>query len=1449
MNNKIFYPLTHPQKGIWYEEKFYPGTGVANIIGILRLKEGLDYDVFTKTVNFLIASNDALRLRICEEPTGPVQYVSQHYDREFQLFDFSAEADSEATFLNWLDKQRSIPFKVHDSDLFEFIFFKLNDGEGAVFMKAHHAVADAWGMVLLANQANDCYFKLLADNGPIDSHYSSYLDYIASEQLFQLSADFETNRQFWGNMFDTIPTITTLRPNKQAFASCAASRKSYTISRELTTRLSQFTEEVGVSLFVLFLSTLTICLQKILDNDDIIIGTPLLNRPTLKDKTTIGMFIETIPVRLKVDEDMSFDNFLHQTTQNWRKMRDHRYPYNLLLEDIRKTHKLNTNLYDIMFSFQNARFDLGLAFDTKNIGTGSEPNSLFFQISDRDNVGELYVDVDYQTALFEEEEIDTLYNCIFTLLNTALMNPSQKLADISLLSNSDKKYLLNTLNNTKINFRDNTLVQSLFEEQVKKTPHSIAVEFNEQKLSYQDLNKQANRLARLLQSQGVKPGSIVSLLVDRSCNLAVSIFAILKAGGAYLPLDPNYPPDRINYILKDSESTLVVTSKNLEEKVIGYPCLLVDEIKDLPLDDTNLTVPQTSSDLAYVIYTSGSTGKPNGVMIEHKSVCNFFAAMAKQVDLLNKRVLSITTVCFDIFAFEFFFPLVNGNTVIIADENQQLSPMELSRLIVEKDINIIQTTPSRMQLLLMDESWNEYFSNVTDIILGGEAFPLTLLEKLRKISHARIINGYGPTEATVYSTFKDVTDVNKITIGKPVANTKAYILDKRHNLVPINITGELYIGGAGLARGYLNQEELTRERFIPSPFAMNQKIYRTGDLAKWNSNGEIEFLGRADYQVKIRGYRIELGEIESILMQHEQIIEAVVIDREDENGDKYLCAYLKVSSELSISDIRFFAGKELPDYMIPTAYIFMDEMPLNANGKVDRPHLTAMEDEIIPVETNYVEPRNEEESLLAAEWSRVLNRDCIGIDDNFFDLGGDSLKIVKILVALLPYKFDLTARDFYKYQTIKKLSKKIKGGTVSENEEDYFSKDIASVPKPRKETVKSYSQLNNMCNILLTGATGFLGAHLVKDLLLNTDANIYCIVRGTSKANATMRLKKVLDFHFSGQFINEIGKRIKIVNGDITLDMWGLSVKQYNQLVKIIDNVFHTAAKVSHYGSYDEFEKVNVFATQQIVDFCLNTDKMFHYVSSTSVSGKYLVMQNQENTIFSEQDFFIGQHYYENVYVRSKFEAENLILKAMPLGLRACIYRIGVLAGRYSDGHFQINIKDNAMYNRLRSIILTEVIPQEFIDLELELTPVDYCSKAITLLAGIKNSQGQIFHLFNHNNFCLPQLVKAAALCGYQVAVKKGKSYDKHVQKIFLDPVKRDFLTGIINDVNVNKTVGISDFPIITSDKTQNQLKQLGFKWPKPDIPYLVKILQYMELVGFISKYEQNKDQTQSRMD
>jgi amino acid adenylation domain-containing protein/thioester reductase-like protein len=1160
----------------------------------------------------------------------------------------------------------------------------------------------------------------------------------------------------------------------------------------------------------------------------------MLNRKTVKEKMTIGMFIETIPVRLFVDEEIDFETFALHVAKEWREFRSHRYPYNLLLEDIRSRHKTTSNLYDVILSYQSARFDTSVAFESNNYSSGSDPNALVFHVSDRENAGQLKVEIDHQTALFNEEDTERIFDQMICLLTDALSIPSKKIYELNLITTSQRDYLLNEVNNTRVDYAHDKTIHQLFEEQVLSTPNKIALVFENDCLTFEDLNRKANRYARLLRDRGVTSGTIVGLLADRSLEMIIGILAILKAGGAYLPLDPSHPAERIHYILADSDARLVLTQPHLAASIKDLDYLALGETSNHPVDDSNLANVNTPSDLAYVLYTSGSTGKPKGVMVEHHSVVNFFTAMEREVELSGKTMLSVTTICFDIFVFESLLPLVKGLTVVIANEEQQLVPWKLKDLIEDQQVNIIQTTPSRMLMLTSDEVFISSLKTVTDIILGGEPLPEYLLERLRMNTSARIFNGYGPTEATIYSTFKDVTDDAMITIGHPVANVQAYILDKRLNPVPCGFMGELYIGGEGVARGYLNRSDLTEERFLPNPFRPVGRMYKTGDLAKWDRDGNLHFAGRKDQQVKIRGYRIELGEIEQTLQEHEQVSEAVVVAKMDDNNTQYLCGYLIADPGLDISDLRKYLAVYLPEYMIPSVFVTLDEMPINQSGKVCR--RTLMEIPDIPASTSaiYSEPRNEVDEILAREWADKLKINQVGIDDNFFELGGDSLKIVRILVSLLPFNWDLTARDFYHYQTIRILSDKIRG-VGEEVKWDSNIKDIAVVPfKHDPGNLQISPKKIKLGNVLLTGATGFLGSHLLKDLLTMTDAEVYCLIRENSQTEAEHRLANVLDFYFPGAIIHAVLKRVHVYHGDITLPNWGLIDSQFKELDQTINTVIHSAALVKHYGGYNQFEQVNVNGTKSILDFCMQGNKRFHYISTTSVSGYYLVNQNTGQRVFTENDLYIGQHYYENVYVRSKFEAENLILQHMTKGINATIHRIGVLAGRYSDGQFQANINDNALYNRLRSIIQLGFVQRDYQTMNIELSPVDYCSRAIVLLASIEESNCHIFHVFNHKTIRLTDLTEAAHKCGYPIETLNRSDYENKIKEIQTDPYRRDLLTGIINDFSINRSIGLQNFPLIDSGITAQYLHQLGFEWPEVNYEYLEKLIRYMESIGFI---------------
>ena len=806
--------------------------------------------------------------------------------------------------------------------------------------------------------------------------------------------------------------------------------------------------------------------------------------------------------------------------------------------------------------------------------------------------GALRLDYDYLIDALTETEVEQIHHYLITLLKDAICEPSKTLSQISLLTSQEKYRLLHEFNLTKLEYPKDKTIQQLFEEQVEKTPEGIALIVDDQRLTYRTLNERANQLANVLRRKGVKPDSIVAIMVHRSLELMIGILGIIKAGGAYLPIDPDHPIARVAEVLRGSRAQLVLTSRALYaekeeigrlEKTLGFKKIKLDDVRLYTGTASNLVSINKSTDLAYVIYTSGSTGKPKGVMIEHRSVNNLIHALTEKLHFREQKViLSLTTVSFDIFVMETLLPLTQGLCVIMANEEEQQIPKLLFDLIDKYNIEMLQATPSKIQSLLKDPYCSVGLAPLSEIFIGGEKLSEVVLKHVRKVApSARIYNMYGPTETTVWSMYKDVTQVEQITIGNPVANTQIYILDEVGELVPIGITGEIYIGGEGLARGYLYREDLTQERFVPDPFHQGQTVYKTGDLGRWTSTGEIEHLGRNDDQVKIRGFRIELGEIEQCLLEHELLQDVVVTSLEDGKNKNYLCAYLVGNQACSVLDLRAYLAQRLPDYMIPSKFVWLDAIPLTPNAKVNKKALPDPISASRVQDTEFISPRDSLEEELARLWSIALDVEQVGVDDNFFVLGGDSLTIIEVLTGIWFREWDLSAQDFYDYPTIRQLSDKVRGKISGPKESEQPAEDFPSISLVHDKTPPVISV--QMGDVLLTGVTGFLGIHLLWELLKSTSCTIYCMVRGIESET---RLKHLVEFYFPESLATIDYSRIRLLNGDVSLAKFGLSSEDYEVLGRNVSTVIHAAGLVKHYGLYAEFEKANVRGTQEVIAFC-----------------------------------------------------------------------------------------------------------------------------------------------------------------------------------------------------------------------------------------------------------------------
>lgn len=1440
-----YYPITHSQKRIWYTEKFYQGTGIGNISATIKIIENVDCQLLEKAINIMIEKNDGLRLRITERDGQVMQYISEYKYAKLDFFDF--RRGSIEDLYEWEKKQACTPFILEDSDLYYFAIVKVTDNEAYMFMKLHHLINDGWTMVMLTNKILKCYNDLKMRN---DTNYSfpSYTEYIESERQYKNSKRFIMDKGYWNSKFETIPEPANLKKKDMRFKDAEAGRESFEIPCEITSNIRAYCQEHKTSIFTFFLSALAIYIYRVTGNDDIVLGVPVLNRSNYKEKDTLGMFVSTVPVRVKVDDSINYKAFVNSIISDWMGMLKHQhYPYDLLLKDLRKKDNRIENLYDIILSYQNGRFkDVGADFEGRWISNGYQADPLFISINDRDGDLSLLIDYDYMTQFFNAEEIIHMHERILNIVQDAMSNPEKLISKLELISEGEKQCLIDKFNNTAVNFEIGRTMQQLFEQQSARTPDNIAVVFENKYLTYRQLNEKSNQVARLLRESGIKPESIVAVLTNRSLEMIIGIMAVLKAGGCYMPLDPEYPSDRIEYMLHDSRAEALLTRKSLTLK-INYSGIVIDldSSEAYNAEASNIDNINTPGDPAYVMYTSGSTGRPKAVIIEHKALANYIGAVEQLLDYnAGGTVLSVTTMAFDIFVFEIFPSLAKGLKIVLANEQQQKIPELLSELIIKEKVEKILTTPSRMQLLIFGQSNKRCFDVLKEIVLGGEAFPQKLLDDLKKITNARIFNMYGPTEATVYATFKELTGVKYVNAGSPIANYKIYIVDKFYNLVPVGVSGELCISGDGVARGYLNNRGLTNEKFVPNPLEQESVMYKTGDLAVWSPEGEIEIIGRMDHQVKIRGYRIELGEIETHLMMHELVEEAVVVDREDATGKKYLSAYYVSEVNISPSEFRNYLSRKLPDYMIPASYTKLDKVPLSQNGKIDRKALPEPE-RALNYANVYAEPRNDIDRKLVSIWSRILDINIIGIDDNFFEIGGDSLTIIEAQIEMLKYHWKLNTQEFYKFNTIRKLSDRISeimiDYSLSEAGQEAaaarYTEEIADMSSviDNSGLVEKYRKGFKYRGVLLTGTTGFFGIHVLKELLTSTDAEVYCMIRGRNDREAEKRLRRLLKFYFRDNISGFEYSRLHIIKGDVSLSSLGLDEKTYKELGNKVDLVIHTAAIVKYFGDYKDYQQTNVTGTKELADFCLEFDMPLAHISTLGVSGHHLVGQEQKISVFTENDFYIGQRYMDNVYVRSKFEAENLLYKKMAHGLKAGIFRLGNLTGRFADGHFQSNMEENGFYNTLQSLVGLGAVNKEVLEQKIEFTPVDYCSKAIVTLLNVEDFSQRVYHIFNHNLISLEKMLELFRGADINVVSMDRAEFSEYIDRVVLDDdQKKKTLLGIVNNLGENKSLDFSTLVNIDSTITVDRLKQLGFEWPGIDAEYIKKILRYMRQRGYI---------------
>ena len=1021
--------LTLPQQDIYFEQLLYPNAPIYNIGAKIEIKGHINVAVFQKAYIELINQHDAYRsVLINEQENVKVQIVKDH-NSELDFVDFSECEKSYEKANSYMQDEFSKPFDLCGEHLLHtFTLVKVQEDFHYLFSVYHHIITDGWGTSLMFQRLVQNYNEIF-EFGDVRTVYPfSYKDFIEDDYQYQNSELFNQDLDYWSQKFKSLPENLfeklddTLQINN-------SNRKELIVKREVYNQLNQLATTNKCSTFNLILAILYTYFGRKHQNNDFAIGLPVLNRSKSKYKKTVGLFMGISPLRIPLDFDATFEDLITDIKNQLRHdYRHQRFPLGKLIQELQIFNE-KERLFNITLSYEKQNY----ADNFKHTQTRviplthqSERVALAIYIREFDELEDVKIDFDYNLNYFDDLRITEVVHHFENLINTILVSPDKKLSELTYLAEEEERQIIVEFNNTKVDYPKDKTIVDLFEIQVEKTPEKEALKDDCKSYSYSELNKLSNQIAEyLIAAYGEKDKSPIAVLLGRSANMAAVLLGILKSGRSYIPLDPTFPKERLSYIVDNSQSKILISEKDYELKgdedvaIVSLENILagIDVFKGVRYTTIS---PQ---DTAYTIYTSGSTGNPKGVEISHQSLLNFLTSIQQKPGVGSKDTLfSVTTYSFDISILEFFVPLLSGAILYIASQEILEDPNSIIRKIEEIRPTIIQATPSFYQMLF-NADWPG--DKKLKVLCGGDLLSEALAEKL--ISNSlEVWNMYGPTETTIWSSIKKIEHPKEASnIGKPINNTRFYILDSFLSPKPIGTSGAIYISGDGLAKGYYKNEALTNEKFIKNPFDATSLLYETGDVGKWNDKGEVEFLGRNDNQVKIRGYRIELGDIESQLNQVFGIKESVVIAKKGNQQEAFLVAYiLKSEEEIDIEEISTALKMNLPYYMVPNAIIPLEEFPLTPNQKIDRKNLAQRAIQQNNSGNDFKVPNSDLEKILSEYWKEVLNsKESISINDNFFALGGHSLNAVKLAGLVAKHLlFDINLKAIFDYPTIESLA-------------------------------------------------------------------------------------------------------------------------------------------------------------------------------------------------------------------------------------------------------------------------------------------------------------------------------------------------------------------------------------------------------------------------------------------
>ena len=1404
-------PLTQTQLGIYLECKKDETSDKYNIPFLLKVGADADAQRLADAIRAAVEAHPAMKCSIEPSKNGGAEMIA-HPDLKWDIQIDTTAQDDKA--LEAQLPQEQIRFKLSRAPLFRFRIVK-NETSLYLSMVFHHILMDGTSVAVLLEDIERAYQGETLQKESYDS-----LQLGLDENKLRKSDALPRAKAVYEKIFDGISVNSLPEAEKAADRDGPgkAAMAEYTLPSVKAEDVSSFCKTNQLTENALFTGAFGLLLARMGGIDEALFASIYNGRTRLETLRIMGMLVKTYPIYLNCDRSGRTKDFLLAVQKQIQDL-----TANDLYSFAEAVHDFDVNA-DVLFAYQGDTFT-GFTLAGQKAAEISRPledakEALSVDVFKKN--GAYTAAFEYRKDMYNEAQMRWMADAYGMILCGLLTQ--ETLGGIKVMSEEAAAFL-DAVNDTDVPvpFRP---AHCLMEESAVKYPDRLAVVTPSNKITYKELNESANRIAHALMDLNAA-GRIVSLMLPRDERVYMVRQGILKAGGAFLSIAPDYPDDRVRVMVEDSESAvLVVTEELLTERgdfLAGLRCPVV-AVGELLRDHRteNPDVPREKDDLAYCIFTSGSTGKPKGVMLTQGNLVNFVDANAKNPEILGYTErghvsLALAAITFDVSIMEEFIPLSHGMTICMTTEEEIHNPAALAKLMTENHVDVMTCTPSFLTNIIGLPMMKEALEAVVSYDMGAEAYPAALFGKMRAIrSDSYIMNGYGPTEATISCTMDAVTDPGLITIGRPAANVRAYILDDKGNVLPPLMPGELVIAGDGVGKGYIGRPDLTAEKFFTMA---GRPAYRTGDVAEWTSDGRLRFHGRADDQVKLRGLRIELGEIENAINAVPGVLNSIVIMTGEENN-KFLAGYYTASREIPAAELRAEISKTLTAYMVPGVLMQLESMPLTANNKIDKKKLPKVE--YTPDAGEYVAPANAVEEDFCGWFAEVLNMEKVSAEGNFFELGGTSLSASIIAINASEKGYPIVYADVFKAQTPRALAALVTGGEETEKPselaqlQDY---DYAKLPLADNcaDKLREIAP-GSVGNLMLTGATGFLGIHVLHEYLKNYDGNAYCLLRGEAPEK---RLKQLYFYYFDEPIEPYFDAgRVQIVNGDITdtQSLQACEALPFNTLV-------NCAALVKHFVKDDSLERINVKGVENLIELCRRTHSRFIQTSTVSVAGEGLDGQPPRDWRLTENRLYNGQH-LDNAYALSKFKAERAVLEAVGQGLDAKIMRLGNLMGRHSDGEFQVNFNTNAFIRSLASYKAIGAVPYSLMSSVTDFSEIDMTARAILLLSGT-DPRFTVFHAINNHTVTFADIIYSMREYGFRVDAVEDEEFAQRM-------ADAQSASGAL--IAYQSHEGYERRYMLDQDcsYTTSALYRLGFKWPVSGEKYIVKMIKALdELVMF----------------